>query len=96
MAKRRSSKRRSPKRRSAVTCARLIPHLIKIVAKETKKRGGKFDKAHAESELHTECARATQPLRTCLMRAKGVKSAETCIRKFETVQPLSRRHRKRR
>jgi hypothetical protein len=31
-----------------------------------------------------------------LMRAKGVKSAETCIRKFETVQPLSRRHRKRR
>lgn len=97
MAKRRSSKRRSPKRRSAITCARLVPHLAKIVVKEAKKKGHKPDKARmesVESDMHAECAKASQALRTCLYRAKGVKSADTCFRKADSPQPLSRWRRK--
>jgi hypothetical protein len=95
--KRKKTARRSSKRRSAITCARLIPHLTKIVTKEAKKKGHKPDKAAMATvtgEMHAECAKASQELRMCLYRAKGVKSADTCFRKFDKPQPLSRRRRK--
>jgi hypothetical protein len=89
MAKRRRKK-------STSTCARAAARLTSAALKEAKKRGEKPAKAEVtewKNMVRASCNRAPAKDRACLIRAKGWKSLQTCVRK--AGGSLGRRRRKR-
>jgi len=84
------------RKRSPATCSRTATRIAAIALKEAKKRGekpAKVEVAEWKRMAREACNRAPAKDRACLVRAKGWKSLQTCVRKAGGT--LGRRRRKR-